>query len=765
MKNARVIFLGLVSFLLFNIDLAYANPMHWGEALQKRSEIRENLRKPHALYGVRIQLRSLAMKYGPREIHRQFVMNGRQMNGHSLYPRGKNQSLENDLVLLGMDRWYVIPVQGPSLEDFMYELSQDPNIEQVQPLYQYCALQSEECDSEYHDPDAKNLWGFDNTDPRAFGVDTGAKKALPDLCALAQRNNKPVVIGIVDTGIDYNNPELHPHMWVNSGEAGIDAQGRDKATNGIDDDQNGYTDDVYGINGISGQEQYTSNGDPMDDYKHGTHVSGTIAANLDYQGIPGIIGPLNNVFLMALKFLDDGGFGNDEFLARVWHYMLDNNVLISSNSWGGPDTDELRDLIKLAGKQNHLAVCAAGNFGVSNDKDCIVFPGGYQLPHILSVAAMNKIGTKPEFSDYGPNSVDVIGPGDYIYSTVLNNRYEYLRGTSMATPHATGAAAITKILHPEFSAAQIRTFVMNRCRPVSGMLNLTCAGIVYIPNLFEEDMVAPNPVHLAVADGLTTHQSFVVTFPQTGDDGSTARATQYKFWISQQSFTQETLDSARYLAAYIPADAEMQQYEVRDLQRDTDYYFACIAYDNVGNASLLSDVMRIHTEKGKKIFVFDDHHTKIAKWLNMPYADGIESLFHFACDTWNYRNKTNDECQFPSTYDTGDKPNAGILKSPIVDLIHMDASADIDYALDVQPNTVPAVINVEVLREHQSSITYRLKELASSKGDRVHTHFDLLQFKDQKIRFVFIFNSYDQFDNDYHGWTIYSLAIRGTRTK
>ncbi|OAD21914.1 serine protease, subtilase family, partial [Candidatus Thiomargarita nelsonii] len=258
-----------------------------------------------------------------------------------------------------------------------------------------------------------------------------------------------VVVAVIDTGVDYNHVDLVDNRWINVGEI---------AGNGIDDDGNGFVDDVYGYDFVYGDS------DPMDGHSHGTHCSGTIGG-VGNNSI-GVAGVAHTVRIMAVKFLDDSGSGSTDDAIESVLYAVDNGAHILSNSWGGDDFSQgLEDAISYANDHDVLFVAAAGNDGRDTDVSPH-YPSSYDVPNVLAVAATDHNDAKPSWSNYGLTSVDLGAPGVDTLSTEPGNSYGYKSGTSMATPHVSGAAALVKGYNPGLSALDIKSLIMDSVDPV-----------------------------------------------------------------------------------------------------------------------------------------------------------------------------------------------------------------------------------------------------------------------------------------------------------
>ena len=277
------------------------------------------------------------------------------------------------------------------------------------------------------------LWGLQNSganEPDRSGTSTTPERGVAgaDVNALKAWNitkgSRDVVIAVIDTGIDWNHPDLAANMWVNAGEI---------AGNGIDDDGNGYIDDIHGWNAA------LKNGSPMDGNGHGTHCAGTIGA---VHGNGGVAGVMGEVKMMAIKFLTDSGSGSLADAIVAIDYATKMNVDIMSNSWGGGGFSQaLFDSIKAASDRGIIFTAAAGNSTTNNDvRDN--FPSNYRTENMVAVAAHAHTDQLASFSSFGKRTVHVAAPGRSILSTTPNGQYAVFSGTSMATPHVSGVLGL-----------------------------------------------------------------------------------------------------------------------------------------------------------------------------------------------------------------------------------------------------------------------------------------------------------------------------------
>lgn len=317
-----------------------------------------------------------------------------------------------------------------------------------------------------------SLWGM-------YGSHTSPANQYGSQAGTAWANNhtgsSTVVIGIIDEGVMHTHGDLTANIWTNPGEV---------AGNGVDDDGNGYIDDVYGWD-FDGNDNSTFDG-AQDD--HGTHVAGTIGGK-GGNGT-GVAGVAWNVKMITAKFLGRNG-GTTANAIKSVDYLTDLksrhnlHLVASNNSWGGGGFSQaLYDAIERSNQANILFIAAAGNGGgdgVGDDNDVTPsYPASYANANIVAVASITSSGAKSGFSNYGATSVDLGAPGSGIYSTLPSRNgsasYGSYSGTSMATPHVTGAAALYAASNTAANAASIKNAIMSNALPTASLSGKCVSG-------------------------------------------------------------------------------------------------------------------------------------------------------------------------------------------------------------------------------------------------------------------------------------------------
>lgn len=293
----------------------------------------------------------------------------------------------------------------------------------------------------FNDPAIKQAWGLKKSDAaRAWSITKGSKK---------------VIVAVIDTGIDINHEDLKNNLWKNPGETGKDAKGRDKASNGIDDDGNGYIDDVYGWN-------FVSNNNKLDDnHGHGTHIAGIIGAEAGNK--KGISGISPEVSLMVLKYYDPKVPNTDNLKNTIQsiNYAVKMGAHIINYSGGGTEfSQEEHDAVASAAAKNILFVAAAGNER-SNSDEHHYYPADYKLSNIISVTAIDPTTEVLSSSNYGTETVDIAAPGQTILSCLPNSSYGLMTGTSQATAFVTGAAVLVMADKELYNnALEVKKFIL-----------------------------------------------------------------------------------------------------------------------------------------------------------------------------------------------------------------------------------------------------------------------------------------------------------------
>lgn len=297
-----------------------------------------------------------------------------------------------------------------------------------------------------NDPSFSLEWGLQSIDaPEAWDVTTGGPAAT---------------VAVIDTGIDSAHPDLAPNLWTNPGESGP------IASNGIDDDGDGLVDDAHGWDWVAGDAT------PADQNGHGTHVAGTIDARGD-DGT-GVAGVSWNAGLMPLRVLDASGSGNLANVISAYGYAAGHGAAVVNASYGGTEFSRAEyDTIRSA--PGTLIVAAAGNTG-ADEAAAPEYPCAYDLPNVICVAATDERDALASFSNFGAAAVDLGAPGVQILSDRAGGGSVYMSGTSMATPHVAGTAALLFAHRPNASVAEVKQAILSGADPVPALAGRTVSG-------------------------------------------------------------------------------------------------------------------------------------------------------------------------------------------------------------------------------------------------------------------------------------------------
>jgi len=414
-----------------------------------------------------------------------------------------------------------------------------------------------------NDPDFSKLYGLHNT-----GQDDGLTDAdidAPEAWEVTT-GSKSVIVAVIDTGVDYRHPDLDFNILR-------DADGA-----------------VVGYDFANGDP------DPMDDNGHGTHVSGTIGARGN-NGL-GVVGVNHVVRIMPVKFLDSGGGGYYSGAIDSIDFAVANGARILSNSWGGGGHSQLLlEAIQRAEAAGVLFVAAAGNDASNNDQ-FPVYPASHnqEAGNVVSVAATDERDELAYFTNFGPRTVDLSAPGVRVLSTTPGGTYSYFSGTSMATPHVSGAAALALARYPALTLTQLKLRLLNSTDPIPATVGRVLRGRLNAAAVLEVDNIPPAPPTVFQA----THRGpsgLVLSWLSSGDDGTSGPSSGVELRYSTQPITEGNYAAAKLgTAPTAPAASGVEATTLLSgLESDTDYYAAIRALDNVGNPSQIATLGPLHT--------------------------------------------------------------------------------------------------------------------------------------------------------------------------
>ena len=337
-----------------------------------------------------------------------------------------------------------------------------PAVQYAEPNYVLHALDDGIPSGTPDDPDFAKSWGLRNTgqqDPGGLAGLAGADIDVLPLWKDGITGSRKILVAVLDTGIEWDHPDIQANLYTNPGEI---------AGNGIDDDHNGFVDDIHGWNFHDG------NANSTDDNNHGTHCAGIIGA-AGNNGI-GIAGVNWSVSLMPVKFLGSDGGGNLDRAIDALNYARMMKARVINSSWGGGVYSQaMHDAIQQARNAGILFVAAAGNDAQDHDVNPS-YPANYDLDNVVSVAATDNRDRLAYFSDYGASTIQLAAPGMRIWSTIRGGEYASKSGTSMAAPFVSGIAALVLSVDPQLTPAELRDRLIRTSIPLASLKGSVVSG-------------------------------------------------------------------------------------------------------------------------------------------------------------------------------------------------------------------------------------------------------------------------------------------------
>ncbi len=426
------------------------------------------------------------------------------------------------------------------------QLKNNPRVRYAEPNYIVEAV------VDPNDTSYGQLWGLKNTGQSVNGTSGTADADIDaDQAWAVTTGSASIVVGVVDTGIDYNHPDLAANVWSNSGGVG-----------GC-------------VAGTHGYDAYNGDCNPLDDHNHGSHVSGTIGAKGN--NAAGVAGVNWTTSLMGLKFLGANGSGSTAGAIAVIDFAIQAkqagvNIRVLNNSWGGGGFSQaLLDAINDAGAHGILFAAAAGNSNVNVDSS-LFYPCAYNAANIICVAATTQTDARASFSNYGATKVHLGAPGTNIYSTIRNNGYAYYNGTSMATPHVAGAAALILASEPGLTVADLKARILSTVDPKASMAGVTVTGgRLNVCNAIPACVAAQPPL---VPTGLTAADHPA----DTGGVIDVAWTPSSSAGVTEQRLYRSTTNGSGYALIATFANNTTNAYPDTGLSNGTTYYYVVRAF-------------------------------------------------------------------------------------------------------------------------------------------------------------------------------------------
>ena len=435
-----------------------------------------------------------------------------------------------------------------SVEEAVKRYEASPNIEYAEPDYEIRPAQAFPTPN---DPRYPEIYGLNNTGtdgglvdadidaPEAWGVTTG---------------DASTVVAVIDTGVDVKHPDLKNNIWVNEDEV---------PDNGVDDDGNGYVDDVNGWDFFNDDNSVF---DAAGDDRHGTHIAGTIAA--EGNNDVGVTGINWQAKVMPLKFVGPE-HGSVSGAIEALNYAVANGATISNNSYVEPYSRAFYDAIKAADTKGHLFVAAAGN--EARDSDVTArYPSSYDLPNIIAVAATDNKDSLASFSNFGATSVDLAAPGTSVLSTLPTgwpHTYGLGSGTSMATPHVAGVATLVKSNRPDLDADGIKDRILSSVDPKPGLAGKTATG----GRLNAAKAVGANTAPVIDGPPLSKTRDRTLTLNATvRDDETDLTESNISLYLDGRQVTTFTYDQAAERLTYTSARLSRGRHTIEVVAEDAE---------------------------------------------------------------------------------------------------------------------------------------------------------------------------------------------------
>ena len=530
----------------------------------------------------------LSAEYGVRDVEQIFITDPRFAERHREY---------------GLDRWYRVYFDSDAGDEFVTSMfganSFIEKAERESKRYLIDAVEMRDIENllNFDDPQLGDQWHYNNT-----GQTGGLPGADINLFAAWTQTvgSQDIIVKVVDSGIDVNHPELNESLWQNPNS----------------DPGNGYDGDVHGWNFV------TNSDDIQDENQHGSHTSGTIAARSNNGiGVAGVAGGDETgpgVQIMVARTFSGPGDTPGGF-PEAFVYGTDNGAVISSNSWGGGSQSDVLDeaiayFINEAGYdaegnpvgpiQGGIAFFAAGNGGTSSPNQPIA-----SNPNVIAVVSTTHNDTKSSFSQYG-TWVHMSAPGSDVLSTSLNGGYSILSGTSMATPHASGVAALIASANPGLTNEEIverMIFSGDNIDDLNpGFEGLLGPRLNAGRALEEDDGIPPADITDMAVSGFPAENFITLTWTAPGNSGTEGQAFKYDLRYSTSPITAENFEEAMQFETPRPKVAgTMEMVDVTGLTPQTEYYFAVKSRDLYGNFSGISNVVMESTDGSPMIDVSD----------------------------------------------------------------------------------------------------------------------------------------------------------------